>query len=246
MEPNLTIVLIAAIITALFTGLGALPLYFIKKADGRAMAIGNAIATGLMLAASFALVVEGTDINVMLTIGGLLLGLLAIMASERILGGDNELDIADLQGASAAKALMILGIMTAHSFAEGIGVGVAFAGERGLGDYITAAIALHNVPEGLAIALVLVPMGTPIWKAALWAIFTSLPQPIMAGPAFMFVESFAPFLPVGLGLAAGAMIWMVVSEILPDALQGAMHQRVATVVTLSFAAMVAAQLMLFA
>lgn len=209
------------------------------------MAIGNAIATGLMLAASFALVVEGTGISAGLTVAGLLAGLVAIVISERVLSGDHEVGVADLKGASATKALMILGIMTAHSFAEGIGVGVAFAGERGLGDYITAAIALHNVPEGLAIALVLVPNGTPVWKAGLLAIFTSLPQPIMAGPAYAFVETFAPFLPIGLGLAAGAMIWMVVSEILPEALEVGESQKIATAVTLSFAAMIAAQFILF-
>jgi len=92
-------------------------------------------------------------------------------------------------------ALLILGIMTAHSFAEGIGVGVSFAGDEGLGVFITTAIAFHNVPEGLAIALVLVPRGTPVWKAALWAIFTSLPQPLMAAPAFVFVDWFRPVLP---------------------------------------------------
>jgi zinc transporter ZupT len=57
--------------------------------------------------------------------------------------------------------------MTAHSFAEGVGVGESFAGSAGLDAYITKAIAYHNVPEGLAIALVLIPRGSPVWKAAL-------------------------------------------------------------------------------
>ncbi|MFB6249459.1 MAG: ZIP family metal transporter, partial [Salinibacter sp.] len=52
-----------------------------------------------------------------------------------------------------------------------------------------------------------------------WSIFTSLPQPLMALPAFLFVLVFEPFLPIGLGLAAGAMIWMVFAELVPDALE---------------------------
>ena len=136
--------------------------------------------------------------------------------------------------------------MTAHSFAEGIGVGVSFAGDEGLGVFITTAIAFHNVPEGLAIALVLVPRGTPVWKAALWAIFTSLPQPLMAAPAFVFVEWFRPLLPVGLGLAAGAMIWMVFAELTPDALKKSSPNSAGAVIVLAFAAMMAFQLFVLA
>ncbi|WP_296643358.1 ZIP family metal transporter [Roseinatronobacter sp.] len=97
------------------------------------------------------------------------------------------------------------------------------------------------MPEGLAIALALVPKGTPVWKAGLWAIFTSPPQPIMAAPAYLFVERFRPFLPVGLGLAAGAMIWMVFSELFPDALEKVDSGSAATVVALAFTCMMAFQ-----
>jgi ZIP family zinc transporter len=53
----------------------------------------------------------------------------------------------------------------------------------------------------------------------MWSMFSSLPQPIMAVPAFLFVLVFRPLLPVGLGLAAGAMVWMVFRELLPEALE---------------------------
>jgi zinc transporter ZupT len=118
---------------------------------------------------------------------------------------------------------------------------VSFAGSEGLGAFITTAIALHNVPEGLAIALVLVPRGTPVWKAAAWAVFTSLPQPLMAVPSFLFVEWARPLLPVGLGFAAGAMLWMVFAELVPDALERASARSVGAAVVLAFAVMMSVQ-----
>jgi zinc transporter ZupT len=96
---------------------------------------------------------------------------------------------------------------------------VAFGGTQALGILITIAIAVHNIPEGLAISLVLVPRGSTVRSAAGWSIFSSLPQPLMAVPAYLFVESFSGVLPLGLGFAAGAMLWLVGAELVPDALE---------------------------
>jgi len=246
MDTAIWVVIAAALVTAIMTGVGALPFLVFKNLGQRTVGWSNAAAAGLMLAASHGLIAEGTSINTTLTLAGVLVGLGAIIVADRLLSGAGEVKIADLQGASASKALLILGIMTAHSFAEGVGVGVSFAGSEGLGTFITTAIAFHNVPEGLAIALVLVPRGSPVWKAAAWAIFTSLPQPIMAAPSYIFVETFRPFLPIGLGLAAGAMIWMVFSELFPEALEKVESGSAATAVTLAFSAMMAFQMLILA
>ena len=84
----------------------------------------------------------------------------------------------DLKGADARKMILVIGIMTLHSFGEGSGVGVSFAGPRGLpqGVMVTLAIAVHNIPEGLAVSMVLASRGISAQSAMLWSIFTSLPQ----------------------------------------------------------------------
>jgi zinc transporter ZupT len=242
MDTPLLNVFIYALITALATGLGAIPLLFAKHVPRRWLGLGNAMAAGLMLAASFNLVYEGIDRGAARTMGGMVLGLLFIVASRRLLSnGDEESHIGELQGADALKALLIVGVMTVHSAAEGIGVGVSFGGGESFGAFISIAIAVHNIPEGLAISLVLVPKGVKVWKAAGWSIFSSLPQPLLAVPAFLFVETFEAVLPVGLGFAAGAMIWMSISELLPDALDEARPNAVAIALTLSIIAMTAFQ-----
>ncbi|NBB96855.1 MAG: ZIP family metal transporter [Alphaproteobacteria bacterium] len=243
-EPTLLIVFIAALVTALATGLGALPLLAARRMSGRTLSTGNALAAGLMLAASVTLVIEGFELSGPRTIGGIVLGVVAIWLVKKLLDRQGSVSLGDMQGADAMKVLMIMGVMTAHSAAEGIGVGVAFGGGRPLGDLITVAIALHNVPEGLAIALVMVPRGASVAKAGLWAIVSSLPQPLLAVPAFLFVLYFAPVLPVGLGLAAGAMLWMIFSELLPEAQEEADSATIGVVVTLAFAAMMAVTLVL--
>lgn len=242
MGANAALVLLAAMLTAAATGLGALPFAFVRNISRWWLGIANAAAAGLMLGASHNLITEGTDLSPSGVLVGLLVGLAAIVVSNRLIRRRGPVDIADLHGDNATKALLILGVMMAHSFAEGIGVGVSFAGTAELGIFITTAIALHNIPEGLAICLVLVPRGTAVWKAALWSVFTSLPQPLMAVPAFVFVRSFEAFLPIGLGIAAGAMIWMVFSELIPEAMDKTSGEAVGISVTVAMVGLWAFQM----
>lgn len=239
-------VTLAALGTALATGLGALPFLFFRRPDRRWLGLANALASGFMIGASVGLAFEGSQYGTERMLVGVAVGAAFMALTGRFLGRGrgHELHLGALRGADALRALLIVGVMTVHSFSEGVGVGVAFGAGETLGVFIAIAIAVHNIPEGLAISLVLVPRGVSVWRAAGWSVFSSLPQPLMALPAFLFVETFEPFLPVGLGFAAGAMLWLVVAELLPEALGEA---RVATVVAtaaVSAAAMIAFQSLL--
>jgi zinc transporter ZupT len=242
---NIGQVFLLALLTAAATGLGALPFLLGKHPTQRWMGASNALAGGLMLAASFGLVYEGVALGLWRTLLGVVLGLAFIVLTRRLLQQEEpHLSFAKMESFDARKALLIVGVMTLHSFTEGVGVGVSFGGGEAFGLFISLAIAVHNIPEGLAISLVLVPRGVSVGHAALWSIFSSLPQPLMAVPAFLFVGFFEPLLPVGLGFAGGAMIWMIFSELIPDALEEASSNFVAVVITLSVAAMVAFQFLI--
>jgi zinc transporter, ZIP family len=208
---------VAALVTALATGLGALPFLAVRRPSVRWLGVSNAVAAGFMLSAAGALLVEGGLKGVGRVALGAAAGALTVTVARRIIGAREDLSVGAMRGADARKAILIVAVMTVHSFSEGIGVGVSYGGGDRLGVLITAAIAIHNIPEGLAISLVLVPRGASIPAAAFWSVFSSLPQPLMAAPAYLFVETFRSYLPVGLGFAAGAMAWLVFAELVPDA-----------------------------
>ena len=241
MNTSVWIVFVAALGTALATGLGAVPFFFVHSFSRRWLGLANALAAGLMLGASTTLIYEGGREGVLRLSCGIVLGVILIALTQRLIQHDVVDHVGSLQGAAARKALMIVGVMTIHSFTEGIGIGVSYGGGEALGVFITVAIAVHNIPEGLAISLVLVPRGTRVVTAAAWSIFSSLPQPLMAIPAFVFVDFFRAVLPVGLGFAAGAMLWMVVRQLVPDAVRDASTPAVASTVAAGVGVMVLLQ-----
>ena len=235
--PPWLLVFLAGLLTALATGLGAVPFIWIRDASPRILAATNAIAAGLMLGASFGLIMEGASYGMPQTVIGGAIGVAFIVFGERALG-DREPDFGEIRGVGARKIFLILLVMTIHSFSEGVAVGVSFGGGEKLATLITLAIAVHNIPEGLAISAVLRPQGASLWSCAGWSIFSSLPQPLMAVPAFLFVEAFRPVLPYGLGFAAGAMVFMVFLELLPDAYENESAPRVGLWVSFTLAAMI--------
>ena len=228
-----------ATLTAVATGLGALPFFFVKEISRLWLGICNALAAGLMLGASLQLIRQGWGHGGLQTIVGVGVGLLFIAISGILLRKYDVDRESVFAGADFRKMLLIVGILTIHSFAEGVSIGFGFGSSLAFGALIAISLAVHNIPEGLAVSLVLVPRGIPAWKATLWSIFTSLPQPIMAVPAFIFVNAFHPILPYGLGFAAGAMVWVAVKDLIPDARADASLGVVSATVVVSAAAMFA-------
>ncbi len=228
---------ICGLATALATGLGAIPFVFLRKLSPRAAAVSTALAAGLMLGASFGLVAEGTAHGGWQTLAGAVAGVVFILVAQRMLEG-HKLDIGSVRDADSRRVALMVVVMTVHSFSEGVAVGVSFGGSVTLATVITLAIAVHNIPEGLAISAVLRSRGVPVWKCAGWSVFSSLPQPLMAVPAFLFVDSFRPTLPYGIGFAAGAMVFMVLAELLPESYETERKATVALLVSLTLVGMV--------
>ncbi|MHC4217486.1 MAG: ZIP family metal transporter [Planctomycetota bacterium] len=231
-----TRVFIYASITALATGLGALPFLLVRRITSNVVAYSNAVASGLMLGASFGLLAEGTQHGSWQVFVGANAGVLFILATSKWLEG-HEVQFGSVQGLGARRMLLIVVVMAVHSFAEGVAVGAAFAGGITLATFVTIAIAVHNIPEGLAISAVLRPRGVSVAACAGWSIVSSLPQPLMAVPSYLFVEAFRPSLPYALGFAAGAMVLMVLLELLPEAYERGRRAPIGMLLTLSLIGM---------
>ena len=229
-----------AMITALATGLGAAPFAIVRKLSPAAAAWANAVASGLMLGASFGLVAEGTRYGPTPTVIGATVGVLFILLTQYLLDR-YPVGVGAARDRGARRVALMVIVMTVHSFSEGVAVGVSFGGGMVLAITITIAIAVHNIPEGLAISAVLRPRGVSVLGCAAWSVFSSLPQPLMAVPAYLFVETVRPALPYGIGFAAGAMVFMVLVELLPEAYDQARRASVALTVCLTLVAMVMLQ-----
>jgi len=155
-----------ALATAIATGFGALPFSLAKHPTRRWLGISNALASGLMLAASFGLVYEGVAYGLCRILLGMVLGLAFIVLTRAVVQEAPRAAFAQMGVADARKALLIVAVMTLHSFTEGVAIGVSFGGGQAFGLFIALALAAHNVPEGLAIDLVLVPRGVSVGRAS--------------------------------------------------------------------------------
>jgi ZIP family zinc transporter len=240
---NFALVFVAGLLTALATGLGAIPFFLVEDISERWNVVLWGLASGIMVAASlFGLireglaVVDGGAVDAAVAIGpGVLVGVLLVVVAHELLE-DAEFHPKEYEEADFRKLVLILGILTVHSFPEGVAVGVSFA-ELGIDDpslatvtlgsltlpvlavFMTVAISIHNIPEGVAISIPLRSMGVSEWRMAWWAVFSSLPQPLGAVIAYYFVTLAEQFLPFGFGFAAGAMVYLVATEFVPEALE---------------------------
>jgi ZIP family zinc transporter len=230
---NLVFVFAAGLVTALATGLGAIPFFLVSDISDRWNVVLWGLASGIMVSASlFGLVSEGLANGTPAQLGlGIVAGVVLVVVAHEIIDG-YDVQPKQYEQADFRKLLLILGILTVHSFPEGVAVGVAFAdlGLDGgvsllglsvpvLAIFMTVAISIHNVPEGVAVSIPLRSMGVSNPKLVWWAVFSSLPQPVGAVIAFYFVRIAREFLPFGFGFAAGAMVYLVLSEFIPEALE---------------------------
>ena len=218
--PEVVAVALVGTLTALATGLGAIPVFLLgaRIAEFRPFLWGLTI--GLMSVASVVgLVLPALDEDEpAAVVAGIAVGVAFLLLARHWLG-THELSPTRLRSAGGRRALLVFFVLFVHSLPEGFAIGTAWASNReGLGLFVFLAIALQNIPEGTSVAI---PMAAERFRARdqFWAaVGTSAPQPFGAVLAFLLVDEISGLLPFSFGFAAGAMLALVVVELVPQAL----------------------------
>ena len=220
---------LGSLLAGSMTSVGALPVFARKEISTRLQDALLGFAAGVMLAASFfSLIIPGLDaaealygsplIAASIAVLGLVIGVAAIawinehVPHEHFLLGAEGPDTAALR-----KIWLFVIAITIHNFPEGLAVGIGFgSGDLSNGVSLATGIGLQNAPEGLAVAVALASQGYSRMHAFLIASATGAVEPVgglLGAGAVYFSE---PLLPWGLAFAAGAMLYVISHEIIPE------------------------------
>jgi ZIP family zinc transporter len=227
--------LVATLFTWLMTAAGAAPVIFTKHVNQKMLDGALGLAAGVMIAASFwsllAPAIEFAGGQWTPAAVGFLAGGLFLYSVDKILP-HLHLGLATSQAegikTSWQRSVLLVLAITMHNIPEGLAVGVAFGAVAHIADPQTAqsmmmggialalGIGIQNFPEGLAVAMPLRGEGMSRFKAFLWGQGSGLVEPIAGVLGAWFVLSMEPLLPYALAFAAGAMIFVVVEELIPE------------------------------
>lgn len=217
-------------VAALATALGTLPVLLSQRLSERTQDTLFGFGAGVMLAAcSFSLIIPGIHAAraggagawaAGATLGAaILLGALALLWIEQLL--PHEHFIKGVEGGQTSRTLqrtwLVVFAIALHNLPEGLAIGVAYAGGDAMrASALATGIAIQDVPEGLVVAMALLAAGYKRSLAVGLGMASGLVEPVGAVLGAAVVSYSASLLPWGLGFAAGAMLFVISHEIIPE------------------------------
>jgi len=215
--------LVAGLGTWFLTFVGTLPVLLVRSVNRRVMDGLMGAAGGIMVAAScWSLLIPALDLGgVWRALAGLALGAGGMWALDRIIPHLHAEfpDEANPEGPRVAwmRSTLLMAAITIHNLPEGLAVGLGFGtGDLDRALVLALGIGLQNIPEGLAIALPLRRDGMSRGRALWYGQLSATIEPVAAVAGAFAVIAVAGALPYGLAFAAGAMLYVVVEELLPE------------------------------
>ncbi|MCL7987036.1 ZIP family metal transporter [Sphingobacterium sp. lm-10] len=227
----------AALFAGLFTwgvtALGAALVFFFKEINRKFLNMMLGFTGGVMIAASFWSLLEpaiemsdGEGFKKVVPAAvGFIAGALFIFGLDKLMP-HLHINFAKSEGpkSSLHRTTLLVIAIALHNIPEGLAVGVLFGGVAyGLGDasiagavLLTIGIGLQNFPEGIAVSMPLRRMGLSRWKSFTYGQLSAIVEPIFAVLGVLAVGFFVPLLPYALAFAAGAMIFVVIEEVVPE------------------------------
>lgn len=212
--------LVGSTLSALATGAGAIPILFLSRSlthQWRDMLL--AFTAGVMMAASMlGLIPQALSSGTFLSlVVGLCIGVLTLTLLEKMVP---HIDLTHTENSIAIdkKSLLVLAAITLHNIPEGLSVGVSYAAGEGseIGNLIALAIGFQNAPEGLLVALFLFNQRISKGKAFFMATGTGLIELVASIAGYYLTSVVDSLVPYGLAFAAGAMLFIIYKELIPE------------------------------
>jgi len=216
--PEAIVLLLAATGTALATGLGAIPVFMLGTRAASLAPFLLGLASGVMGVAAIAgLLIPATEEgSTPAVVSGFAVGVAFLLATWKLMRPDAG--FMGRSGPGTRTSALVFLVLFVHSLPEGFAVGTAFASDRaGLSLFVILAIAIQNIPEGTSVAIPMEEAGFGRARQFWTAVATSAPQPLGALVAYLAVEEVSGLLPFSFAFAAGAMLALIIVELLPKA-----------------------------
>ncbi len=236
---NIQAILIALLIPFAGTTLGSAFVFFMK--EDIPPRLGKALlgfASGVMVAASvWSLLIPSIEMgggSVMPAAAGLLGGFAFLLLIDYVTPHIHANGEAEGPRSRLSRTAKLALAVTIHNFPEGMAVGVAIAGAMTFGFGVAAALALsigiaiQNIPEGAIISMPLRAAGGSRRKAFIIGSLSGIVEPLGGALVLLLASAVTPLMPVLLAFAAGAMLYVVVEELIPETSQGT-HSNFGTV-----------------
>jgi len=215
--------------TAVF---GMVPFVRPSGVPSRGIGWAYALAAGLMLGISYLLITEGIGRSVWPAIVGATAGV-ALTYWLHAYTGTAELETQEGTEIGADYMVKFVLLNAVHSASEGVAIGVAMAVELKLGIFMALSFAIHNIAEAMVLTDVLLRAGTSLRQCAALSVITNLPMILFAVVAFAVIPAVPGALPWFLGLTAGALMYMVMTELMPSSYERAGRTGIALLVSVA-------------
>ncbi len=225
-------VLSYATMAAAAAALGPLPLLSRDRVPTAVVGWANALAAGLMLGAAYLLMAVGMDYVPLWGALGAVLGI-GFVWFTHFAAGTEDLDLNELNESSEVYGYKVVLVNTLHSAPEGVAIGAAMAVGIPFGIFVALAMAVHNVPEATVLSAILRSRGLRLAEAAGLGVMTNATQVLLAVVTFAVVGAAPGLLPWAIGFAVGALIYLVMAELLPECYREAGHTTIALVTLLA-------------
>jgi len=237
LDPILTVALWSSL-AALTASLGVVPQLVTGRLPMRVLGWGNALAAGLMLGVAYALLYQGLTDQILAGAAGALLGLIFVRTSHATTGTE-DLDLNRLDELAPAYGYQVVLVNTLHAAYEGVAIGAAMLVSLPFGISMAVALAIHNIPEAMLLTAIVSGRGVRLHHAAGLAVATNLNQVLVAVVVFAVVGALPVLLPWAVGFAVGALIYLLMAELLPESYRQAGHTSIALVAIVAMGVVIA-------